>query len=109
MPANRAAEPVEGAGQYLRPTTIADVQASAALIREEVFGPMLAFVPFDHPHEALRLANDSPFGLAASLWTDDLRAAMRMVSDIDSVTGRLGGSGPSPDAALTGWLCHLLH
>ena len=75
-----------GPGYYVRPTVIADVPADAAIVREEVFGPVLALVPFDDAEQALRLANDSPYGLAASLWTNDLRAAMNLVREIDAGT-----------------------
>ncbi|WP_233859190.1 aldehyde dehydrogenase family protein [Paraburkholderia sp. HD33-4] len=78
--------PVEGAGYYVRPTVIGDVPHDAPIIRDEVFGPVLALVPFDDAAEALRLANDSPYGLAASLWTNDLRATMNLVRDIDAGT-----------------------
>ncbi|WP_027794533.1 aldehyde dehydrogenase family protein [Paraburkholderia acidipaludis] len=78
--------PVEGPGYYVRPAVIADVPPDAAIIRDEVFGPVLALVPFDEPEEALRLANDSQYGLAASLWTNDLRAAMKLVREIDAGT-----------------------
>jgi len=77
---------VEGPGYYVRPTVIADVPPDAAIIRDEVFGPVIALVPFDDPQDALRLANASPYGLAASLWTNDLRAAMNMVREIDAGT-----------------------
>ncbi|MFP6560313.1 aldehyde dehydrogenase family protein [Paraburkholderia sp. B3] len=77
---------VEGPGYYVRPAVIADVPPDAAIIRDEVFGPVLALVPFDEPEEALRLANDSQYGLAASLWTNDLRAAMKLVREIDAGT-----------------------
>ncbi|KDB06385.1 Phenylacetaldehyde dehydrogenase [Burkholderia sp. lig30] len=78
--------PVDRPGYYVRPTVIADVPADAAIVREEVFGPVLALVPFDDPQEALRLANDSPYGLAASLWTNDLRAAMNLTQKIEAGT-----------------------
>jgi phenylacetaldehyde dehydrogenase len=78
--------PVEQPGYYVRPTVIADVPHDAAIIRDEVFGPVLALVPFDDPADALRLANDTPYGLAASLWTNDLRAAMNLVRQIDAGT-----------------------
>jgi phenylacetaldehyde dehydrogenase len=77
---------VEQPGYYVRPTVIADVPHDAALIRDEVFGPVLALVPFDDPADALRLANDTPYGLAASLWTNDLRAVMNLVPEIDAGT-----------------------
>ena len=65
---------------------IADVPHDAAIVRDEVFGPVLALVPFDDPAEAIRLANDSPYGLAASLWSNDLRAVMNLVPQIDAGT-----------------------
>ncbi|MCC8394549.1 aldehyde dehydrogenase family protein [Paraburkholderia sp. MMS20-SJTR3] len=77
---------VDAPGYYVRPTVIADVPAGASIIRDEVFGPVLALVPFDDTRDALRLANDSPYGLAASLWTNDLRAAMNLIGRIDAGT-----------------------
>ncbi|RDU96248.1 aldehyde dehydrogenase family protein [Trinickia dinghuensis] len=76
----------EQAGYYVRPTVIDDVPPDAAIIRDEVFGPVLALVPFDNVPDAVRLANDSPYGLAASLWTNDLRAAMNLVPQFEAGT-----------------------
>jgi phenylacetaldehyde dehydrogenase len=78
--------PVDLPGYYVRPAVIADVPHDAAIVRDEVFGPVLALVPFDDPAEAIRLANDSPYGLAASLWSNDLRAVMNLVQQIDAGT-----------------------
>ncbi|WP_126284310.1 MULTISPECIES: aldehyde dehydrogenase family protein [Burkholderia cepacia complex] len=78
--------PVDAPGFYVRPTVIGDVPHDAAIMRDEVFGPVLALVPFDDANDALRLANDTPFGLAASLWTNDLRAAMDLVRKIEAGT-----------------------
>ncbi|MBN3727470.1 aldehyde dehydrogenase family protein, partial [Burkholderia sp. Ac-20379] len=78
--------PVERPGYYVQPTVIADVPAGAAILRDEVFGPVLALVPFDDPQAALRMANDSSYGLTASLWTNDLRAAMNLVPEIEAGT-----------------------
>jgi len=78
--------PVDLPGFYVRPTVIADVPHDAAIVRDEVFGPVLALVPFDDPAEAIRLANDSPYGLAASLWSNDLRTVMNLVQQIDAGT-----------------------
>ncbi|MEK6423579.1 MAG: aldehyde dehydrogenase family protein [Burkholderia gladioli] len=78
--------PVDRPGYYVQPTVIADVPAGAAILRDEVFGPVLALVPFDDPQQALRMANDSSYGLTASLWTNDLRAAMNLVPEIEAGT-----------------------
>ncbi|MDN7179400.1 aldehyde dehydrogenase family protein [Caballeronia sp. SEWSISQ10-4 2] len=78
--------PVDLPGFYVRPTVIADVPHDAAIMRDEVFGPVLAVVPFDDTDDVLRLANDSPYGLAASVWSNDLRAVMNLVQQIDAGT-----------------------
>ncbi len=77
---------VDGPGYYVNPAVIDNVPQDAALVRDEVFGPVLALIPFDDPAEALRQANDSPYGLAASLWSNDLRAVMNLVPRIEAGT-----------------------
>lgn len=62
-------------GHYFAPTIFRDVPPDAEIAREEVFGPVLAATPFDDPDEAVALANDSRYGLAAHVWTRDLKLA----------------------------------
>ena len=57
-----------------------------SLARDEVFGPVLAVIPFDSEEEAVRLANDSIYGLAASLWSDDLHRAHRVARKLNAGT-----------------------
>ena len=71
---------VNGAGAFIQPTIFADVSADARIAREEIFGPVLAIQTFETEDEAVTLANDTPYGLAASVWTRDLGRALS-VSD----------------------------
>ncbi len=65
-------------GFFVEPTIFADVRNDMALAQEEVFGPVLAVIPFDGEDEALTLGNGSAYGLAAGVWTQSLPRAMRM-------------------------------
>ncbi|CAN7304928.1 aldehyde dehydrogenase family protein [Phenylobacterium sp. LjRoot225] len=77
---------VSGPGFFFRPTVFADTTPQMQICREEIFGPVVAAMPFDEPQEALRLANDTSFGLGASLWTNDLSLANRMVPKLRAGT-----------------------
>ncbi|KIC09220.1 aldehyde dehydrogenase [Leisingera sp. ANG-M1] len=71
---------VEGKGCFVQPTIFDDVSHDNPLARDEIFGPVLSVIPFDSEDEAVAMANDSIYGLAASVWTDNLSRACR-VSD----------------------------
>jgi aldehyde dehydrogenase (NAD+) len=69
-------------GFYQAPTLLRDVPATHRLAREEVFGPVLAAMPFADEADAVRLANGTPYGLAAGVWTRDGARQMRLARDI---------------------------
>src|SRR5258707_533239 len=66
-------------GYYVEPTIFYDVENSARIAREEIFGPVASVIPFDGESEAIRIANDTPYGLAAAVWTRDIFKAFRVV------------------------------
>lgn len=71
-------------GYFVQPTLITDVPAGTPLLREEIFGPVLAVVPFDNYEQGIAIANDTEFGLSASIWTQDINQALRAMRDIDA-------------------------
>mgnify|MGYP000725034932 FL=1 len=71
---------IDGKGCFVQPTIFDDVSHDNPLARDEIFGPVLSVIPFDSEEEAVAMANDSIYGLAASVWTDNLSRACR-VSD----------------------------
>ncbi|MGW4031208.1 aldehyde dehydrogenase family protein [Streptomyces sp. NPDC004838] len=75
-----------GPGFFFAPTVVTGVRQDDAIVREEVFGPVLTVQPFADEDDAIRLANDVPYGLAASVWSRDQAAGTRLARRIDAGT-----------------------
>jgi acyl-CoA reductase-like NAD-dependent aldehyde dehydrogenase len=111
----RPDDPKLARGFYVEPTVFADVNMTMRIAREEIFGPVLATLTFRDEAEAIAIANDTSYGLAAAVWTQDLGTAHRMARairagmvyincyDADDITVPFGGfkqSGMGRDKSL---------
>lgn len=73
---------LQGPGFFVKPTIMVDVDQNSSVVKEEIFGPVLVAMPFDDIDDAVRIANDSQYGLGASIWSNNLSAVHRMVPRI---------------------------
>jgi succinate-semialdehyde dehydrogenase/glutarate-semialdehyde dehydrogenase len=79
---------INGEGSFFEPTVITDVKTGSNILREEIFGPVLAIVPFSDEADAIRLANDTEYGLVSYVFTKDLARGQRMIDKLE--TGMMG-------------------
>jgi phenylacetaldehyde dehydrogenase len=82
---------VEGPGYYVRPTILLDTTPEMVVEREEVFGPVVSVTPFDTVDEVIGRANDTSYGLAAGVWTNDLKIAHRVTRELQAGTVWING------------------
>jgi gamma-glutamyl-gamma-aminobutyraldehyde dehydrogenase len=78
------APPGMDAGAYVSPTLFTDVRNDMTIARQEIFGPVASVIPFDGVENAIAIANDTIYGLAAGVWTRDIDAAFRLVREIEA-------------------------
>jgi len=79
---------IDGDGTFFAPTVITEVPTGSDILRDEIFGPVLAIIPFDDEEDAVRLANDTEYGLVAYVFTENLARGQRMIERLD--TGMMG-------------------
>jgi aldehyde dehydrogenase (NAD+) len=80
-------------GYYVKPTIFADVTNQMTIAREEIFGPVLAMIPFNDEADAIAIANDTPYGLAAYVQTGDMERARRVGRKLRAGSVYLNGAG----------------
>lgn len=97
-------KPVPEKGYFVNPVLLGDLPHSARAVQEEIFGPVAVIVPFEDTEEAIRLANDTAYGLAANVWCDDLVEARRIAEQVRAGTVWINGGGAMrPDAPFGGY------
>ncbi len=90
-------------GNFVLPALFTDVSNDMSIAREEIFGPVLSVIPFTDEDEAVRIANDTQYGLSATVWTSDIGRAMRMTKAIRAGTVGINGYQVEPHAAFGGF------
>jgi acyl-CoA reductase-like NAD-dependent aldehyde dehydrogenase len=99
------AEPPEGLdhGYYVRPTVFADVAPTMTIAQEEIFGPVLSVIPYDDEDDALRIANDSPYGLSGAVWAGEPEHALAFAKRMRTGQVEVNGGRFNPMAPFGGY------
>jgi betaine-aldehyde dehydrogenase len=97
------AERMRGVGYYVAPTVFADVDPNSELGQEEVFGPVLAVIPFTDEEDALRIANGTPYGLSGAVWAENTDSAIRFARGVRTGQLDINGGKYNPVAPFGGY------
>jgi aldehyde dehydrogenase (NAD+) len=98
-----ARDPKLSAGRFVEPTIYTEVSSEMRIGREEVFGPVLTMTRFADESAAVRMANDSPYGLAAGVWTRDINRALRVARRLQAGQVYVNGWGATTEAPFGGY------
>ncbi|HHV68830.1 aldehyde dehydrogenase family protein [Brucella intermedia] len=90
-------------GDFVKPTVFADVNNDMTIAREEIFGPVLAMIPFDTEEEAIAIANDTPYGLAAYIQTGSPERAKRVARKLRAGMVQINGTSRAPGSPFGGY------
>jgi phenylacetaldehyde dehydrogenase len=91
--------PIDGPGYFYQPTVMTDTHAEMKMVREEIFGPVLAIQTFAETEDVVRRANDTEYGLSSKVWTQDLSTAIKVANALKAGGVEINGGGP-PDPNL---------
>lgn len=90
-------------GYYVKPTVFADVKPSMTIAQEEIFGPVLSIISYENEDDAVRIANDTPYGLAAAVWSKDPERARRVARRLRAGQVDVNGGAFNPLAPFGGY------
>jgi aldehyde dehydrogenase (NAD+) len=92
-------------GWFIEPTVFVNVDNSMTIAQEEIFGPVVVVIPYDDVNDAVRIANDSPYGLSGSVWTQDQAAGLDIARRVRTGTFGINGMGMDFGAPFGGYKC----
>ncbi|HWH45689.1 MAG TPA: aldehyde dehydrogenase family protein [Thermoleophilaceae bacterium] len=92
-----------GDGYYVRPTVFSEVEPSMTIAQEEIFGPVLSIMPYDDEDDAVRIANDTVYGLAGGVWSGDTERAKRVARRLRTGQVEINGATFNPTAPFGGY------
>lgn len=103
-PENESFRSLPGDGNFVKPTILTDVDHSMTVMTEETFGPVIPVMKVNSDAKAIKLMNDSEFGLTASIWTKDTKKGEELAASVEAGTVFVNRADyPAPDLAWTGW------